>query len=385
VNKIAFCGTRGLPPNYGGFETAVDEISKRFLTKGYECIVFCRVSHSKNQIDEYQGRQLIYVAGTTNPKLETFISSIQTGWYLFCHKSEYKHVFWFNNANFPGIILSLLAGIPITVNTDGLEWRRKKWGAIFKLYYFLSSATLSILCSRLISDSRAIQDYYQKKFKKKTYFIPYGIPNAVYDRYDDRERILQSLGLEKEKYFIQITRIEPDNLPNEIAKAFQQSGLANDGFKFVVIGYKDGTPYALELKQQNGCNGVVVLQANYDQKFLYTLRNNSFCYVHGNSVGGTNPALLEAMATCHRVMAVDVLFNRDVLGEHGYFFSLENLNKIFSKMISMPDKKDELINRVQNAYQWDAVTECYISIAEGKNPVYASNLVVQSVNRKEMF
>ena len=153
TGTIAFCGTRGLPADYGGFETAVDEISSRFVQNGFSVEVFCRLSHSGKILDEYEGRRLITVKGSARRSLETFVSSFQTGLYLIKHRKEYKHVFWFNNANFPGIFMTLLAGIPFTVNTDGLEWRRKKWSLPFRAYYFVTSWLISRFAPHLISDS----------------------------------------------------------------------------------------------------------------------------------------------------------------------------------------------------------------------------------------
>lgn len=367
---IAFCGTRGLPANYGGFETAVDEISKRFVDKGYACEVFCRSSHFDERFDRDGGRNLNYVQGSKYRQLETFISSIQTGWYILRHRRDFQHIFWFNNANFPGIIMSLFSGVSITVNTDGLEWRRKKWGPVFKLYYFLSSAMISLLCRSLISDSVAIQDYYQEVFKRETNFIPYGIPETPDVSEDTQAKILTQFGLQKGKYFLQITRLEPDNLPLEIVQSFHMSGLAEQGYQYVLLGFKDETPYALKLKELNGINGIKILPANYDPSVLFTLRNNCFCYVHGNSVGGTNPALLEAMATCPRILAIDIIFSKDILGELGHYFIVDNLVDIFRRAPLFPDRQEELRARVEGNYQWDAVADSYMAIVEGRDPTY---------------
>ena len=370
MKKDAFCGTRGIPSNYGGFETAVDEISKRFVTKGYDCDVFCRSSHSGDRIDCDGGRNLVYVRGSRWRQMETFISSIQTGWYVLRHRKRYQHIFWFNNANFPGIIMTLFSGVPITINTDGLEWQRKKWGSAFKLYYFLSSAMVGLLCRSLISDSRAIQDYYRKIFRKNTIFIPYGIPATPDVDEKTQEMILETLDLRKGKFLLQITRIEPDNLPLEIAQSFQKSNLAQKGYQFIIVGFKDETPYASQLYALNGRRGIVVLPANYDQQVLYTLRRHSFCYVHGNSVGGTNPALLEAMATCSRILAIDVIFSREVLGEQGHYFTRDSIDEMFLKSPLFPDNREKLRKRAESNYQWDAVAESYMAIAEGCDYTY---------------
>jgi len=369
--KIAFCGTRGIPANYGGFETAVDEISKRFIARGYQCVVICRLSHSQKKSEDDQGRKLVYILGSSHRKLETFVSSIQTGWHLFRHRSEYGFVFWFNNANFPGILMTLFSGIPFSVNTDGLEWHRKKWRLPFKVYYFLSSVIISLLSPSLISDSRAIQDYYKSKFKKKTTYILYGTsPERLIDE-NTQKKILQEYNLEAEKNFLKVTRFEPENLPLEIALGFKETGLHNDGYKYVVVGFKDNTPYASQLKELSNLHGIVMLPATYSEVILYSLRKNSLCYVHGNTVGGTSPALLEAMSTCRRVLAADNnSSSREVLGDVGYYFHLDNISTALHEMISIADMSNKLKERIEKRYSWDAVANSYMVIAEGKEPNY---------------
>lgn len=366
---FAFCGTRGLPAKYGGFETAVDEVTKRLVAKGYDCEVFCRLTNGV-PVESYGGRRLVYVKGSASSKFDTFLSSIQTGLYLWHHRHRYAYVFWFNNANLPGILMTLAAGIPMAVNTDGLEWRRRKWALPFKAYYFLSSFVISRLCKILISDSMAIKSYYEKYFFKKTTFIPYG--NPLSEPVDEKRKqlILQRYGLEGNHYFLQITRFEPDNLPLEIAIAFRGSGLASKGFKMVLVGYREDNPYTRQIKSLAGTDGIEVMDAIYDPEVLSVLRSGCFCYVHGNSVGGTNPALLEAMAGCPRVMAIEGPFSREVLGEDGLFFDPRDIISGFRKAVFLSDQSMFLRDRVRQSYNWDAVAESYLRLAEGKSADY---------------
>jgi len=361
---IGFCGTRGLPANYGGFETAVDEISRRFVQAGHVCDVFCRLSSHEQPTEDRCGRQLVYIRGSKTSVFDTFVSAIQTGWNLWRNRKRYDHVFWFNNANFPGILMTALAGIPMTVNTDGLEWRRAKWSWPFKLYYYLSSFIICRICRSVISDSQAIQDYYRRKFVKNTHFVPYGIPSNPQLSKHRQHRILDRFGLEDRKYFLQITRVEPDNLPLEVGLAFYRSRLAAQGFKMVFVGYRDNTPYAERLLALHGRWGVYVTEAVYDSEVLHALRRNCFCYVHGNTVGGTNPALVEAMATCPRILAVDCEFSSEVLGKAGETFDRNDITSSFERIVSAPDQTDLLRKRAEERYQWDAVAESYLRLSE---------------------
>jgi glycosyltransferase involved in cell wall biosynthesis len=367
---IAFCGTRGLPANYGGFETAVDEISKRFVEQGYECEVFTRLSGTKEQLDSYEGRKLVYVKGSDIRKLDTFVSSIQTASFILKNRKKYDYIFWFNNANFPGIFLTLFSFLPMSINTDGLEWRREKWSFPFKAYYFISSFLISLLCRNLISDSVSIQNYYRKTFFKKTSFIPYGAPTITKLSDEKTEEILYRYNLNSKKYFLQITRFEPDNLPLAILDGFHQSALANQGFEFVLVGYKDETPYALQIKEMGNFKGIKVLNAIYDKDTLTALRENCFCYVHGNSVGGTNPALLEAMASCKRVMAIEGPFSREVLGDTGTYFKVDNLKEDFKNIVDLPDMGQMMKERVNDRYNWDEVAKSYMNLTNENLAAY---------------
>jgi hypothetical protein len=366
---VAFCGTRGVPANYGGFETAVDEISQRFVESGYDCVVFCRTSAGGGTPKTHRGRGLVHVKGSPVRSLDTFVSSLQTGWHLLRHRERYGHVFWFNNANLPGILLTLLAGLPTSVNTDGMEWRRAKWSWPFKAYYFLSSFLISRVCECLISDSRAVQDYYRRVFLKKTHFIPYGVPRTSVVGRKERSEVLHAYGLQPGRYYLQITRFEPDNLALDTALAFRATRLSEDGFRFLLIGYQCDTPYARRIAALSGGGGVQVEDAVYDAGVVAVLRENCFCYVHGNTVGGTNPALLEAMETCPRVLAVDGPFSREVMGDDGRFFTREGMVDAFRGVLACPDGT-ALQERVRSLYQWDAVVKSYVRLMEGKPANY---------------
>jgi glycosyltransferase involved in cell wall biosynthesis len=368
---VIFCGTRGVPARYGGFETAVDEISRRFVAKGYDCAVVCRRSSGGEALHSHEGRKLVYVEGSRSRTLDTFASAIRTGLYLLRHRKAYDHAFWFNNANLPGILLTLAAGTPTSVNTDGLEWRRAKWRLPFKAYYYVASFLIARLCRCVISDSRAIQSYYERAFRRQTQFVPYGVPQSPAVSPQRRREILEAFGLEPQRYFLQITRFEPDNLPLEDAVAFRAAGLSRRRFKLLLVGYQHSSPYAQQIKEMSGTDGIMVVDALYDQEVLAALRQGCFCYVHGNSVGGTNPALLEAMASCPRVLAVDLPFSREVLGSTGYFFRLETMTSAFRDVLESPDRSAEMRQMVRSRYRWDEVAESYMRLAEGEPAAYS--------------
>jgi len=232
----------------------------------------------------------------------------------------------------------------------------------------------------LISDSVGIQSFYRKVFWRETCMIPYGAPSLPEVSSQKQAEILAAYGLEAGRYFLQITRLEPDNLPLPIAESFHQSGLGQTGFKFVIVGYKEATPYAERLKKFSQETGIQLLPANYDQEVLYTLRKNCFGYLHGNSVGGTNPALLEAMSACPRILALDIVFSREVLGETGHYFSLANLSQVFQESLAFPEASQSLQMRLRKTYQWEAVAASYLALVENRVPTY----LPQTAGSKEL-
>jgi glycosyltransferase involved in cell wall biosynthesis len=367
---VAFCGTRGIPANYGGFETAVEEITKRLVTKNIEIVVFCRSSVQEAVTNEHEGSRLVFTSGSAIRSLDTCVASIQTGWYLLRHRKEFRYAFWFNNANLPGILLTRLAGIPMAVNTDGLEWRRAKWSWPFKLYYWLSSWIVARLCKTLISDSHGIRDYYRTHFGADSEFVPYGSPEYRPAEAVRAAEILGKYGVESGKFFLQITRIEPDNLPLETATSFVQSGLHKEGYRFIVIGFRDATSYAIALKKRDGLFGVSVCPAEYSAETLAVLRTHCFAYVHGNSVGGTNPALLEAMSTSPRILAIDSPFSKEVLGKHGILFDPSQIAQGFRRVVSLPEQRASMLQRVFKRYSWERVAQSYGNLLEGQPANY---------------
>jgi glycosyltransferase involved in cell wall biosynthesis len=354
----------------------VHQVSRRFVKRGYICVVFCRLSSSDQMLESYEGRRLTYVKGSSRRALDTVVSSFQTGWRLLRNRKDYDYVFWFNNANLPGIVLTLLAGIPMSINTDGLEWRRAKWRWPFKAYAFVSSFLVARLCESLISDARAIQSYYKRTFFKDSHFIPYGLPDVLKVPSQREAAILERYGLVAGRYFLQVTRFEPENLVLDTATAFKNAGLAKEGFNLLLLGYKD-TPYARQVKAMSAKNGIIVPDYESDFEVRTVLWSNCFCYVHGNSVGGTNPGLLEAMANCPRVLAIDVSFSREVLGDTGRLFNRDNLAKSLRDVLRDPDQSAALRNRARSHYDWDAVAESYIRLAEGKPADYSPPAITE--------
>jgi len=354
--SIALIGTRGVPASYGGFETCVEEIGHRLADKGHLVTVYCRKSHFSERQDKYRGMRLVYLPSLKKKSLETLSHSLLSIFHAL--SQEYDVYMVFNAANSPVLVFPRLLGKKIAINTDGLEWKRGKWGAVGKRYYKFSEWLSGKCANRIVADSRGIKDYYLKYYNYESTYIAYG---ADPQESSDPE-LLNSLGIEPGEYFLQITRFEPENNPLLTVQAFQQLSTAK---KLVLVG---GVPYESNYSRliRNTAGEKVVLTGPiYEKALLAELWCNCYAYIHGNEVGGTNPALLQTMANGCYTIAIDVPFSRDVLADCGCYFK-KDADDLSTKMRWALEHPEELAGfkqmaqkRVREEYSWEQVTSHY--------------------------
>ena len=367
--RIAMIGTRGVPANYGGFETCVEEIGKRLVKKGHSVTVYCRNSYYTHKKNEYLGMRLVHLPNLKKKTLDTMSHSFLSVCHaLFCNYDIYMV---FNAANSFFLLPLRLAGKTIAINTDGLEWKRSKWGFAGKTYYKLAEKVSCLFANRLVSDSKGMRDYYKDKYGVDSTEIAYGAPVQL----TDSSRLIGKMGLEPRKYFLQITRFEPENYPLLTIQAYKK--LDTDK-KLVLVG---GNPYPNDYTRamdQAANENVIFPGFIYDQEILKELWCNSFAYIHGNSVGGTNPALLQTMASGCFTIASDIYFNHDVLADCGIFFKTD-VQSLAEKMQWALDNEHKLAayrknaqQRIQTHYTWDKIANQYealfLELNKGKYP-----------------
>lgn len=354
--KIAFFGTRGVPAKYGGFETCAEELGSRLVEHGHEVIVYCRSSYYEEKPRDYRGIKLFYL-----PELK--IRSLETLSHTFLSlvhglREDCDALLIFNCANSPLLPLPLLFRKRIALHVDGLEWKREKWSSLGRRYYRFTEWLAARLPIVLICDSRAIQKYYRKKYQRETQLVSYG---ACIQHSQDRS-LLRQFNLEPGEYFLQVTRFEPENNPLLSVKAFEQ--IKTEKKLALVGGVRYRTRYAEELLSTKDPR-IVFLGFIYSRPVLRELLSNSFAYIHGNEVGGTNPALLEAMGAGCFVICRDVPFNREVLGDAGIYFakSADDLKQKMEWALfhagEIPELKEKGRKIVEQGYNWDSVLEDY--------------------------
>jgi glycosyltransferase involved in cell wall biosynthesis len=362
--RIALVGTRGVPARYGGFETCAEEIGSRLAARGHEVIVFCRpatiVDAERERPAEYLGMHLVHLPVVRRRSLETLCHTALSVVHRSLAGTDAAIVF--NAANSPLLPVLRARGIPVATHVDGLEWRRAKWGPTGRRYYRLAESLAVRWSDRLIADATSIADYYSHVFSAESTMIAYGAPIKTLEQV---ERI-EDLGLSPAKYHLVVARFEPENHVLDIVRGYQSSSAE---LPLVVVGsapYADS--YTNEIRASAG-ERVRLLGGVWDQEQLDQLYGHALTYLHGHSVGGTNPSLLRAAGAGTYTIAYDVGFNREVLGETGaYFRTKEDLARELVRAEADPDRiRDEGLN-LQEAvrrYDWDDVADGYEELCRG--------------------
>jgi len=348
--RIAILGTRGIPARYGGFETFAEELSVRLAGRGHQVVVYCR-ERSREAV--YQGVGLRYLPTIRHKYLDTIAHTFLSTLHLLAHRVDVA--LYCNGANALFTAVPRLAGMPVALNVDGVERKRKKWNAAAKAWYLMSEWLATFLPTAVVTDARAIEDYYRRRYGKRTTFIPYGAATGKVES----SAVLAKLGLEPGRYFLYVSRMEPENHALEVRQAFER---VRTDMKLALVG---DAPYAQEYIQQvrdTRDARIVIPGAIYGQGY-HELDSHCFAYIHATEVGGTHPALIEAMGRGALVLYRDTAENAEVAGGTGIAFRDDLAEKI-EQVLAMPEDeraalRRRAIERVTQSYCWDAVASAY--------------------------
>lgn len=353
-------GTRGVPAAYGGFETAVEEVGGRLVERGHEVIVYSRGARHPERT--YLGMRVIHLPAISQKQLDTPSHTALSTLHLVSRRRP-DAAFVFNAANSPFLPLLRLRGVPVALHMDGLEWRRAKWGRAGKAFYRRAEEFGVRTADALIADAPGISDYYRDQFSVGTELIRYGAP--LLD--DVSTARLAELDVSEREYHLVVARFEPENHVLEIVEGYRRSTASRP---LLVVG---SAPYAAEYVQaiRNAAGGdprIRLVGGVYDQELLDSLYAHAFTYVHGHSVGGTNPSLLRAIGAGTPVLAYDVGFNREVVDGDGWFFSTpEELADLLPEIEAGPTAAAERgarnRQRAESVFSWDDVTTDYERLA----------------------
>jgi len=357
--KIALIGTRGLPAKYGGFETFAEKISALLVKAGYQVDIQCDAgSHDKFT---YNGAGLFFssVAKTDNP-IRYYWDGIKWG----CMNSDILLV-----ATTGGSIFYFLKyfrkRIIITI-TDGIESRRSKWPLPHRFYLKFSEWLAARLSDYLIADSRKIKEYLESAYpfaRNKLHVIEYGADIVNSFNPDN----LIEYGLEHDKYYLVVCRIEPENNIKMIIDGFK---MTQSYSKLFIVGNLADSKYTIDVKALTDDPRIYFAGGIYNGEILKTLRFACKAYIHGHSVGGTNPSLLEAMGAGNVCICHDNAFNREVTrNKQLYFSNPADLAKVIEKLegassYELNMYKKEAIDRIKSHYTWDEILKKYVILFE---------------------
>jgi glycosyltransferase involved in cell wall biosynthesis len=325
-------GIRGIPAKYGGFETFAEGLATKLVERGHEVTVYGRSNMIGAEIRTYQGVKIRVLPTIRHKYLDTvahtFLSVLHSLW------NRFDMILICNAANSLFSFLPRMAGMKVVVNVDGIERLRKKWNWLGKSYYRLGEYLSTKLPNAIVTDAEVIRKYYLKTYKKDSLMIPYGTALERLDSHD----ILKKYDLEPGRYILFVSRLEPENNAHLVMEAFRK--IKTDK-KLAVVG---DAPYATAYKKYLGkiaegdrriiCTGFVFGQGYQE------LQSHAACYVQATEVGGTHPALLEAMACGNCVLANGTSENVEVVGDSGVIYQKNDIHELREKLAYLIGHED---------------------------------------------
>ena len=355
--RIAMFGTRGIPNTHGGLETFFLELAPRLAARGHEVIGYCRRSLYKERPRAYRGVRLIYLPSIETKELGTPTHSLLCAFDVLFRSVDVILVV--NVAHAFHCIIPRLFGKRVAINVDGMDWKRGKWGGIGKKYFYWSAKCVGKICPKgVVTDAHEMQRVYLEEFATPSVCIAYG---ANIQRSTNSE-VLREYGLEPFQYYLIASRMVPENNADLIVHAFE--GVRTERL-LAVAGAANYRSEFVERLEHTKDRRVRFLGHVDNVEHIKELHCNAYAYIHGHSMGGTNPALLKALGYGNCVIALRTPFNTEVLEDYGIFFErdAESLAEKLSYVESHPEVAAEYRRRapdlIREAYTWDKITDQY--------------------------
>lgn len=367
--RVALLGTRGVPAAYGGFETLAEELGARLAGRGHDVTVYARRGAVLEERAAWRGMRIVFTPTLRHKYLDTVVHGVTSG--LHAAAEGYDAVLVCNGANALACRLPRLlgSGTRILLNVDGLERNRRKWNRLGKLVYALSERLSCVLPDVVVTDAEEIRRYYRTRYGKESAFVPYGS-----DLPAPRDlSVLGRLGLEPERYVLYVSRFEPENNPDAVVRAWRS--VPGDA-RLVLVG---SAPYAegfiARLREEAAGDPRVILPGAIYGEGYRALLANAATYVHATEVGGTHPALVEAMGYGRPVLVHDTPENREVAGSAALFWDAREpatLARQLSALLPDAPRREALgaaaRRRAAARYRWDDVAAAYEALLGGLGP-----------------
>jgi len=352
--KLAILGTRGIPANYGGFETFAEELSTRLVERGHDVTVYCRSNNIRYRDRVYKGVRLTVLPTIGTKYLDTVAHTFIS--VLHAVPRRFDCILLCNAANAIFAVVPRLTGTPVALNVDGIERKRKKWGIAGRAYYRLSEFLSTIIPNTIVTDAAVIREYYRKRYGKPSVMIAYGADCTP----TETTTVLDQLKVRPRDYFLYVSRLEPENNAHLVVQAFEEIRTEK---QLLIVG---NAPYAHGYIER--------LKATSDRRIQFPggiygvgyreLQSHAFVYIHATEVGGTHPALIEAMAAGNCVLVYDTPENREVVADCGLYFrdakSLSEQMRTALENSSLVESMRTLAReRARTHYSWSSITDQY--------------------------
>lgn len=357
--KIALLGTRGIPASYSGFETCVEQLGKRLVQRGHNVTVYCRSHHITYPDEHYLGMRLVKLPTIANKYLDTLIHSFISS--IHALPQRYDVAMYFIAGNSPVTWIPRIVGTKSIINVDGLDWKREKWPKLAKDYIQFAEYLATKLPNAYITDSEVVQNYYLDRFNSQPPYIPYGSEIETVPPGD----VLKKYNLEPHKYILFVGRLVEENCAHHIVDAFRE---IETDMKCVIVGDAAyAQDYIASLKARAQDDPRIIFTGYVFGKGYHELGTNASIFIESSGVGGTHPALTEAMAFGNCVVVYNTPENLETIGDAGFAYDgkvgAPDLRRVLEKLFSSPTLVQEYAqnaqHRAQTHYTWDAVTDAY--------------------------
>jgi glycosyltransferase involved in cell wall biosynthesis len=364
--RIAILGTRGIPASYGGFETFAEQLGVRLARRGHDVTVYGRSGNVDPALDgqRHEGVRLVVLPAPRSKHLETVVHSLRCAWHA--RRERYDFVLVCNSANFACLPILRSAGSGTALAIDGIESDRRKWGFLGRSFYRVAGFLGPRLADVIVADCRVIEEHYRARGARRLTMIAYGASPPV----ATGTEVLERFGVRPGGYVLYVSRFEPENNADVVIEGFRASGVDRE---LVLVGdapYADA--YKARLRELAAGDPRIrfagyVFGRGYDE-----LRGHAACHVQATEVGGTHPALLEAMAAGLPIVANDIPEHREVLADTGWYYAKNSARSLAERLreVLAPEaaattaaRGESARRRVEALYDWEDVTTAYEELA----------------------
>jgi glycosyltransferase involved in cell wall biosynthesis len=383
--KIAMLGSRGIPHTYSGYEAFLGEVGPRLVARGHEVIVYCRKSLFQEKPKKYNGVRLIYLPSIETKTMGTLTHTlVSMGDVLF---RGVDVIFVVNVVNAFHCIIPRLLRKKVVINVDGLDWKRDKWGPLAKKYFYWNARSVGRICPKgVVTDAREMRRIYLEEFRTPNVSIAYG---ANIEKTQNPE-VVRQYGLLPGEYYLVASRLVPENNADLIVKAFEK---VKSTRSLAIAGNANYRSGFVDCLKETKDARVKFLGHVGNAEHVKELHCNAYAYVHGHSLGGTNPALLKALGCGNCVLALATAFNQEVLHDYGIFFKNDALD-LTRKMQFIEDYPEiaaeyriRAAQRIRERYTWGKITDQYEElfslIVNGQDPTKVHSAVTQWESQQE--